>query len=175
MPPSPSPILVQLVNEESLPVWLTQLIPGLFVLIAAVIALASLRASDKRRLGREDRRQWDSELKASYVALGEEVSKVRRALASTQRTHDEGKELVLTLEAAMTAVSEHVRLFELIAEPKLVEEANKVGSRLAAVWQRAWLAGIEDEVDLRWTARESLEIDDCLDGLRGEIRKALRV
>lgn len=178
MTPSPSPVLIQLVGQNATPVWLTPVLTGVFVLAAAVIAgllgFRSLRESDRRKIAREADAQWNSELKASYIALREEVLKVARALASTQRVNDDGHELLETLEAAMIASSEQVSLFELIASPKVIDEARGVSLHLSNVWQRTFVSTMQDDVDLRWTAQEAMSIDGRLDGLRDTLRESLR-
>jgi len=65
--PTPSPLVVQLVTDNQTPWWWTGALTGFFVLLAAFVAFMSLRASDKRKLSREDRRQWDSLIKDGFV------------------------------------------------------------------------------------------------------------
>jgi hypothetical protein len=175
MSPSPTPVLVQLVGQEPPPVWLGPLLTGAFVLLAAIIALLSLRWSDLRKLAREDRRQWDAELKASYVAIGEHVRVVRNVLIRNEGTLDYTGDILSTTEEALRGIREHIRLFELIAPAEVTKAAEDVAKIVAAVWQRAFTESVHEDFTLRWAVQEGLKIEVPLDALRDRIRESLRV
>jgi len=175
MSPSPTPVLVQLVGQEPPPVWLGPLLTGGFVLVAAIIALLSLRWSDLRKLAREDRRQWDAELKASYVAVGEHVRAVRTVLARNEGTADYAAKILSTTDEAMRGVREHIRLFELIASPEVTKAAEEVSDKLSAIWRRTFIEMTRDQWKLKWAAEESEKLPGALDALRDRIRASLRV
>jgi len=175
MSPTPAPVVVQLVGQEPPPVWLGPLLTGGFVLVAAIIALLSLRWSDLRKLAREDRRQWDSDLKASYVAISEHVRAVRVVLGRNEGTKAYAEKILTTLESAMTGVREHIRLFELIASTEVTKAAEAVALDLADIWQSAWNDTILEEFDMRWAAQKWLVAEEPLMELRDRIRESLRV
>lgn len=175
MSPTPTPALVQFVGQQPPPVWLGPLLTGGFVLVAAIIALLSLRWSDLRKLGREDRRQWDADLKASYIAIGEHVRAVRVVLGQNEGTEAYAMKILTTTEAAMIGLREHIRLFELIASPEVTAAAEAVAEELAETWQRAWIDKINEDYSMRWAAQKWLAAEEPLDELRNRIRKSLRV
>ena len=175
MSPSPTPILVQIVSQEPPPVWLGPLLTGGFVLLAAFIALLSLRWSDLRKLAREDRRQWDAELKIAYVRIGEHVRAVRTVLARNEGSADYAAKILSTTDEAMRGVREHIRLFELIAPPEVTKAAEDVSNRLSAIWRRTFLDTTRDQFKLKWAAEESEKLPELLDALRDRIRASLRV
>lgn len=175
MSPTPAPVLVQLIGQEPPPVWLGPLLTGAFVLVAAIIALLSLRWSDLRKLAREDRRQWDADLKASYIAIGEHVRAVRFVLGRNEGTKAYAMKILTATEAAMTGLREHIRLFELIASPEVKTAADAVAEELTDTWQRAWTDNINEEYAMRWAAQKWLVAEEPLNELRDRIRESLRV
>ena len=65
--PSPSPILVELINSEPTTFWFTPILPGIFVLLGAVVAaiLAFIfnRLNEARKAKRERDIRWDDEIR----------------------------------------------------------------------------------------------------------------
>ena len=175
MSPTPAPVVVQLVGQEPPPVWLGPLLTGGFVLVAAIIALLSLRWSDLRKLAREDRRQWDADLKASYIAIGEHVRAVRVVLGRNEGTKAYAEKILATTESAMTGLREHIRLFELVASAEVTKAAEAVAEDLADIWQRAWNDSILEEFAMKWAAQKWLVAEEPLMELRDRIRESLRV
>lgn len=55
------------------PWWGVPLIAGGFLLTGALIAFISTSVSDRRKLAREDRRQWDREIRDSYIEISDQV------------------------------------------------------------------------------------------------------
>ncbi|WP_411701016.1 hypothetical protein [Conyzicola sp.] len=76
-------------SENQTPWWWGSALTGAFVVVASIIAFISLRASDRRKLAREDSRQWDGLLKDGYM----EVATVLNDLLRLQMTHDTIDEL----------------------------------------------------------------------------------
>ena len=56
------------------------LIAGSFLLIGAVIALVSTALSDGRKMRREDRRQWDQQVRDAYNRVRELCSQISDAV-----------------------------------------------------------------------------------------------
>jgi hypothetical protein len=156
-------------------VWLGPLLTGGFVLVAAVIALLSLRWSDLRKLTREDRRQWDAELKASYVAIGEHARAVQVVLRGYQNDAEYSRKMLITIERAMTGIREHIRLFELIAPTEVTKAAESVVETLASLWERLWVDTFDPDFDSRQAIKASFEIEKPINDLRDRIRESLRV
>jgi len=77
--PSSTTIPEQVTSASTFPIWFAPMLTGMFVLLAALIALASLWLSDRRKLAREDRRQWDFALREAYVTVAQLVRKAQRA------------------------------------------------------------------------------------------------
>lgn len=179
-PPSPAPSALHVVLDGGSPVWLAPLLTGTFVLIAALItagiAFLSVRASDRRKLSREDRRQWDNELKRAYLAINAEVRDVRIHLS---RIHP-GEQvappgLVVVLERAMANVSKETALLEIFAPAEVVDASKAVGATLASIWQKGFLQLGEDEPSMSWAFDGFIKIDAPVDHLRDCVRTALRV
>lgn len=176
MSPTASSAPLHVVMDGGSPVWLQPLLTGAFVLAAALIALTSLWLSDRRKLAREDRRQWDRELKQSYVVIAAEVQRVRLHLSRVRPGDDESLTSVLeALEASMTVVSQNTESMRLFAPKDVVEAAYAVGASLATIWQKGFVESGEDEPDVSWAMKDFVTVDPPVERLRDTVRKALRV
>lgn len=185
--PSPSPLGVHVVTDGApwwwVPVLLQAFATGFFVLAAALIALKSLEASDKRKLEREDQRQWDSERKAAFVAISSSISQAQVEMSRFgPGDHDAQMTRVLEhTEEAMRAVRQQVKLLEVIAGQPLIDAAKAVQERLAELWQDALAVqmGSPDSDNMLgkpiwlWTAFK--EVDELVDALRARVREEIRV
>lgn len=177
--PSPSPVLVQLVNDGAVPPWLAlvvaPLLTGAFVLAAARIALKSLEASDRRKLDREDRRQWDNELKAIYVAIAKLIAPVNLELARARSEPDSLGKILDVTSAAMVGISDHLTVLKLIADAPVVEAALKVQHAVSQSYQEALVAQPQDKPNMRWAVDHLMGMSAPMDELRDRVREALRV
>ncbi|MBT1631519.1 hypothetical protein [Curtobacterium flaccumfaciens] len=173
---------MQVLTDGVAPVWLAPLLTGLFVLAAALItagiAFLSLRASDRRKLEREDRRQWDNELKAAYVTIAAQVSEVRKARASGHPVAGTNPGLLTVAAAALIAIREQTLLFELIAPPPVIAAGKKVSEGVLTIWQYTLIADMnheEGDRHLNWSVADFEALDGYLLALRGRLREALRL
>lgn len=121
--PSPSPVLVQLVDQASAPVWLAPLLTGFFVLVASLIALYSLYRSDLRKLRREDQRQWDRDLRQAYVDVSQHMRRVLRWLEHSEGrsiAHSAFEKLADHADAAGIALGDARVSIEMTAPPAVI-------------------------------------------------------
>jgi hypothetical protein len=163
--------------------WQTALTQGGFLIAGALIAFTSTLLSDRRKLKREDQRQWDAELKTSYVAI---AAAVRRCNLEAARIRaGSSKERLAAVmeptEEAMRTVQEQVRLLELIARRPVIDAAKAVQTQVTEIWQ-AGLIGLTDDPEADkflgqpiWLYRKLREVDDRVEELRARIRGAIRV
>jgi len=184
--PAAEPDQVQ-TAAASAPWWLQILLQalatGIFVLGAALITFRSVQASDRRKLEREDQRQWDNERKQAFVAIAAAISAAQLELHRVRSgSSDDRLVAILTvLEAAMTSVRDEVELLRIIASQPVIDAARALQERLAGLWQDALLSDLgaptTDEMlgvpQALWKAFG--EVDDLLDQLRIEIRAEIRV
>lgn len=152
--------------------WLAPLLTGVVV---AGIALFSLWLSDRRKLRREDQRQWDADLKASYSAIAAEVRRVRTELGLVRPGNEGTKALIHVTSESLAVVSDHIRLFELIASRPVIEASQAVNSFILNVWQRVVFDSDDVEADFAWAYKDYLNIEGLLDRLQYRVREALRI
>ncbi|MFS2028984.1 MULTISPECIES: hypothetical protein [unclassified Curtobacterium] len=167
----------------SAPGWQTALISGGFLVAGAAIAFLSTWFSDRRKLRREDQRQWDAELKASYVAISAAVSRCHLEIARVRAgTSEERLAAVMEpTEEAMRTIREQVRLLELIAREPVIDAAKDVQMAIAEIWQ-AGLMGPTDDPDADeflgqpiWLHRKLTHVDVLVEDLRARVREAIRI
>ncbi|MCT9620516.1 hypothetical protein [Curtobacterium sp. C2H10] len=173
--PSPSPVLVQLVDPNTAPVWQAPLLTGVFVLGAAIIAVLSLWWSDHRKRKADDQRQWDEDLKKSYLALQSLTNSVRAALPAYGDGQGTQAAVLDTVATFTEGVREQVDLLDLTAPPA-------VASAATSLWQRHQVpnalneiasAPVKERSERVLAARSHL--DRLLAEVRGEVRVALRL
>jgi hypothetical protein len=181
--PTPTPIQVQLVGGSTAPIWLAPLLTGAFVLLAALIALVSLWLSDVRKLHREDRRQWDSELLVSYLAIEKSVSSLRDLLAEADFEEDAadrvatGRRLLAATSKSLTVVKRHVAVANLIAPPVVAADCRDLLYSLSSIRERA-VAGTRAPHsfdDWSWTTKAHDDLLVLVALLEDSMRRALRV
>ena len=163
--------------------WQTAATQGGFVVVGALIAFTSTWASDRRKLKREDDRQWNAELKASYVAIATAVMECHREVARIRAGTSEERlaAVMLPSEEAMRRIQEQVRLLELIARKPVIDAAKDVQRAIADMWQ-AGLTGPTGDSEADeflgqgiWLFRNLENVDVRLEELRARIRGAIRV
>ena len=113
--PSPTPFMVQLITDNQTPWWWGGALTGSFVVLAALVAFFSLRASDKRKLAREDLRQWDILIKDRVIAIEPAIEWVMN-ISETWDTQTE----TLRASSRAAAVSLTERLSDLETEFLLI-------------------------------------------------------
>ncbi|ROS46194.1 hypothetical protein [Curtobacterium sp. PhB78] len=184
--PSPSPLDVHVITDSA-PGWVTPLLTGAFVLAAASIttggALFSLWFSDRRKLRREDQRQWDNDLKKAYVAIASAVSRAQLELARLGPSNPRQRlDAVLEqTEEAMRVVQEQVELLQLIAPVAVSDAANDVLEILARRWERGFEARLRGGEDDEFAGapmkvwQDFKEVDATMTTLRNRVREAIRI
>lgn len=174
--PTPTPLIVQIVSENQTPWWWAGALTGFFVLLAALVAFLSLRASDKRKLEREDRRQWDRDIKKQYldaIALIDKLSDLHRrhthvrmediSVASNRKrlqTHAAAEEILNKLQR----IADEFDLFAVKDLSDAMNDVVQVAYKITANLHD----GIADKVDRQKLAHESMK-------LTGATKKALRI
>lgn len=63
-------------SAPSVPWWGVSVVAGTFLLVGALIAFTSTALSDRRKLAREDRRQWDKEIRDAFVEISSHVDDI---------------------------------------------------------------------------------------------------
>lgn len=115
------------------PGWQTALTQGGFLIVGALIAFTSTWFSDRRKLKREDDRQWSAELKASYVAIAAAVSQCHVEVAQARAGSMEERlaAVIEPTEEAMRTTQVQVRLLELVARQPVIDAAQAVQMQIA--------------------------------------------
>jgi len=161
----------------------TAIVSGCFLALGATIAFTSTYFSDRRKLKREDERQWNAELKSSYVAIAAAINRCHLEAARIRAGSSEErlKAVMGPTEEAMRTVQEQVRLLELIARQPVIDAAKAVQTQIAEIWQ-AGLIGPTDEPAADeflgqpiWLYRKLTNVDDRVEELRAHVRGAIRV
>lgn len=179
--PSPlkSPILVQLVDPNASPVWLAPLLTGVFVLIAALVALLSLRLSDRRKLDREDRRQWDREMKDSHAKVASAVHRLERSMmhvydifeaGKDQPTGEEYDNLMVLADKAYSKIATFSAVVEIPAPNEVINASNNLGRDLEKLYLQ--LSTADTTTPRHWGFLNALEPD--IAGHRLDLMEAVR-
>ncbi|MFJ3322000.1 hypothetical protein [Curtobacterium sp. NPDC086286] len=163
--------------DGTAPVWQGPLLTGLFVLAAAGltagVAFFSLWLSDRRKLRREDQRQWDSELKQSYVTIVDQTREVYTALVVLEAASP--SELGDVTVNALEAVQKEALLLELIAPKAVHEVAFALSNVLSEIYQGAFEGERQEPRPEEWRERTLQKMNGLEARLRVEIRRALRM
>lgn len=128
---------------DAAPWWGVPLIAGAFLLTGALIAFISTSVSDRRKLAREDRRQWDREIRDSYVEISEQVGLIasyRYLLIGDEDKHGRYKEG----EVALGIIRREVERLEIIGTELVISRAKNLEDSCAAVvspWHDGFNAG----------------------------------
>ncbi|MDB6425899.1 hypothetical protein [Curtobacterium sp. 20TX0008] len=173
----PTPLPVRLVQQHDPNVLVAPLLTGGFVLIASLIAVASLYYSDTRKMRREDQRQWDAELRGNYVRIIESLEPLQKTLALLPASAGEA-DLVPVREGLWEAIAilRQTRLvLDITANRGVVEAVDKLQQKLASMWISAKTESDALEPTRSWGAHHHLELNSLMSGLRRAVRAELRV
>jgi hypothetical protein len=174
--PSPSPIVVELVTGNETPWWAGSLLTGTFVVFAALIAFLSLRASDKRKLAREDRRQWDLLIKDGYISIStsiERLFELERILPQAEDSEDFDSVLD-SARAILGDLRTRAAEWELIAPIQMQNSLQRVRAASRNLYNRMRRGdSTVAEHDQLVFARTALR-DEAKNGLRIATKKAPR-
>jgi hypothetical protein len=121
---------------EAAPWWGVPVIAGTFLLIGALIAFLSTAASDRRKLAREDRRQWDKEIRDAYVEIAAEVNKIReyRSLFVPDDKRGARYQAGAKARERIRSQGDLLRIIGTRALVERVEELDEASSQIVAVW-----------------------------------------
>ncbi|ROS46199.1 hypothetical protein [Curtobacterium sp. PhB78] len=135
------------------PWWLPPLLTGAFVLAAAFITLGSLWLSDRRKLCREDRRQWDRELKDNYIGVAAEMGPLL-VLLQHAGSHDLDVETMRGhLQAVIRTVRSHAIQLQLTAPTAAMWALTGLLSHLKEAEDELSGIGGAEYVDRSWSRR----------------------
>ncbi|WP_433125321.1 hypothetical protein ACQPWW_22515 [Micromonospora sp. CA-240977] len=138
------------------------MIAGAFLLIGALIAFLSMAASDRRKLAREDRRQWDREIRDAYVDIAAEVNKISEYRGLVLPEGERGARYQAGSKASQRIRSQG-DLLRIIGTRALVERVERLeyaSSQIVAHWHDLQDAG---KVEYR-----------ALNAARGELLNAVK-
>lgn len=159
------------------PVWLGPLFTGVFVLAAAVIALVSLYFSDRRKLRREDQRQWDAQLTTAYLAIINKTHEVGQVLAERAPTSGtRGDRVADVVVDAMRELQEQRLRLELVTKERVINATEDIASFLVNIYTEEFTARHRGEgLGPPWTKTKINELGELEQALRDEVRRALRI
>lgn len=181
--PIPSPLVVQIITDNQTPWWASGALTGAFLLIVAIIAFLSLKASDKRKLEREDQRQWDILIKDAYLQAASDISSILQLTLKQYETDSPGVSLAKATQAR-DRLQNRGREFHLIA-PKASEAMDDVAHKAATlisqwsgdfVWdiQRQDLIVARDRLFTQVKNTLRLDFDPSVDPIRRNTRPHTR-
>ncbi|MFS2028981.1 MULTISPECIES: hypothetical protein [unclassified Curtobacterium] len=193
--PTSSPSPLHIVMDGTSPVWLQPLLTGAFVLAAAIItagiAFLSLRASDKRKLAREDKRQWDREVREVYSMVAAETRRLLAHMESAshslayKRSHGTRFSPVTAVRLriavgrynrALAAARAQLELFRVPKSHRALHDMQWSALNLLDVPSLLRVMGpFEDEADYDWVRDETKRVESHLDSLTRELRAELRL
>lgn len=168
----------------SAPWWAVPLVAGAFLIIGALIAFVSTAASDRRKLAREDRRQWDKEVRDAYVEITKHVSVIMEF--RYQVIPDEARRARYEAgRAALDAIGDQGSLLAIIGTRKLVERLynlERAGSHIVSVWhdrldppKDAWRAFRAAHGELPNTVKSELRVEPYKPFVRPPMTRAARL
>ena len=165
--PSPTPFIVQVISDGSTAPWLTPLLAGLFLIVGAFIAFMSTALSDRRKLRRDDLRQWDKEIRDTFlrIARAHQVLVVYPFMISegSRPASADVKEARAALHEIASAASE----MQLIAPVRVALAATDVSEKA-----RRMVNAVDSSQG--W-ANESTAMDKSLSVLLDSVKTALRL
>jgi len=146
------------------PWWGVPVIAGAFLLTGALIAFISTSISDRRKLAREDRRQWDREIRDSYIEISNQVNLINNYQYRSIGESDKIKRARYEAgAAALGTIRQEVERLEIIAIDLVISRARDLESSCQTIVSR-WHDGINgDKFDYR-----------SMRGGLGELRHAVK-
>jgi hypothetical protein len=140
---------VQLISENQTPWWWGGALTGSFVVIAALVAFFSLKASDRRKLSREDRRQWDVIIKDGFISTSTAMNSLVLLSADHTDVLDEDAygEVVAQAESIRLAFEARRSEWELIAADETVAAFIKF-ARAAGQYSETAVIAQEKDVNV---------------------------
>lgn len=158
-PPKDSP-------TEPAPWWGVPVIAGGFLILGGLLAFTSTWLSDRRKLRREDRRQWDKVLLETYLRIVELLPELRQTRwlqegEAIMRRHSE-------MEKAQAELENFGHTVSLVADNQLL-----ASFRALCDVTRVPVARAHDGLGIR--AAENRAIGNAHSEFEGEVRRGLRI
>lgn len=125
--PSPVPtFVIQTVSQPGTPTWVTPVVAGIFVIAGAIIAFFSTRWSDRKRLQREDRRQWDKQILELYAAIFDSTKSLNDIWHSGRLSRKSRKAVLAEVAELTRIIQKSSGELTIIGPPKVSEAAQEV-------------------------------------------------
>jgi hypothetical protein len=161
--PSPAPAP----TTTSAPWWGVPVVAGCFLLIGALIAFLSTAASDRRKLAREDRRQWDKEIRDAYIDIAGNVNEIAEFRWSQAVTDEEKRVRYEAGSLVIDKIRIQGDLLRVIGTRPLVERVETLES---SCWRivTSWHDGINPDKYAYRDLRAAL--GELLNTVKSEIR-----
>jgi hypothetical protein len=166
-PASPTPASVPTPRTGSAPWWGVPVIAGTFLLAGALIAFLSTAASDRRKLAREDRRQWDKEIRDAYVEIAKHVNDVIEFRWSSVVSDEDKRARYETGTSARDRIGSQGDLLRIIGTRPLVERVEDLESACSQI-VASWHDGINPDKYVYRELRAAL--GELLNTVKNEIR-----
>ncbi|MFJ9780146.1 hypothetical protein ACIRSS_11220 [Amycolatopsis sp. NPDC101161] len=168
---SPVPAALAPAAPGSAPWWGVPVIAGGFLLAGAVIAFLATSLSDRRRLNREDRRQWDRDIRDAYLEITRYFGRITAFRYQVLTDEGDRRSRYQAGAEALAGLREQVAMLEVIGTPAVIARAHELEDRSAAVislWHELINPGKPEYRALN-AARNEL-LDAVKDSVRGARR-----
>jgi hypothetical protein len=152
---------------DAAPWWGVPLVAGLFVLFGALIALLSAFLSDRRKLRREDQRQWDREIRDLYVAAMRETAVIRDGWRSLRQKSALERQDMETCWEAQDRLRDIGRSMEIIGAPATITALDELQEAVHGV--------VSNMHDLVFDKEEYRKIRPAEDAFLKAVKRNLRV
>jgi len=162
----PVPAALAPAAPGSAPWWGVPVIAGGFLLAGAVIAFLSTSLSDRRKLAREDRRQWDREIRDSYLEITRHFARIAAFRYVVLSGEEDRQERYRAGADALAGIREQIAMLEVIGTPPLISRAHELEERSATVvsnWHDLINPGKPEYRALNAARNEFLDaVKDCI-------------
>jgi hypothetical protein len=114
--------------SPSAPWWANPILAGIFVLGGALTAFVSTWFSDRRRLRREDLRQWDKEIREGYVRVSRSVEVIADTFYSyfPDPPHSLFQEAYRVAQPSVNEIRDVHANFTIIAQQRTIERLKDI-------------------------------------------------
>lgn len=122
--------------ETGAPWWGVPIIAGFFLLVGAVIAYFSLKASDDRKALREDQRKWDDVIRLEarkFLTSTAQVSKALEVLHKKTGDEEEMKAAQALFDEHHPLMREHLDGLLIVAPDPIMQKAMRIHVKTSAI------------------------------------------
>lgn len=158
--PSPVPIVINM-PESSSPWWGVPVLAGIFLLVGAVIAYLSLKASDNRKAAREDQRRWDDVVRIEarkFLSSTAQVSKALEVLHKKTGSGDELSEAQALFDEHHSLMREHLDGLRIVSSDPVIEKALRIHVKISAIRMFDSGGKYESKTAIRDLSTEMVEV-----------------